>query len=933
MRHSWWRALNVSAPSARCSAMMRFVGNKLWPFSSLLARRRSSLPDDFLGGGGGFGSFLAEVNLIIREVGMRLRVPFAPRRVIIMVLGLAALALGFLAGSSSLEASLGARSDGSASSSPPIACPTATSVAAKFDADLSPTHKDLGATAILEIEMRGVDPANPDAHLRGLGINGATSRALARCFMAYSFDPESINWTDGVIKARFNIPLYVYSKDQSYGSEMFSATIGLRTAADLTIDMCPGADYYRFDDSVVINDQPGYRPYLCRSGAKFDISVHIADFRPSDDRKVPSVGGRPDAPATVTTGSYASCACLADANPFPQETVVSDEKTTYQWAYTGPPPTVHAAVDVPFRWRAGMIAAHQTFRWSAGPIEIGYLSLAAAGLVALLTAAIFGRRRATWLRVLGICLGFAAMTTVQVFNPPLLSVFMTIPPILGWVVLVLALNRFKRRWTYVMSGVAASAIFAVLVANIARWFAETKKVRGSSPTYATGRYYYNPYSSGISTAAPEPASWVAYVDNGIAVLAIVVIIVAILVILRWATAVFGLASADYPAQNGLSSRDIKFLMYSIGVVGLDGAAGYVIGRSTRDEPYSGMSSIGRYVAYNAQYAAVPVVIKCLPLVALSFVTYMLIYRLKGSSQTDWMGVSLLAALALSLAAPWSENGTIPFIVNVPLWPVQFLVLALAFRTLCRRPILSHAQCDPAALLQAIRRAAADKAVTSDTALQRVTLLEHGRHNDVLLNARVAGRAAALISVVPVTYFVWSTLVSGGWQSWGWASFFVIISLVAESLRWVVSGFAFGLLYRRLPGQSGPVKAMWFSAFWFTGSICAVAVARTAGVDGLQDAIYRGLQYFVLMIAVAVAMDLQAIKAAGGTWRDLQATYALTNYVEVVVAVTPVLLLVVGLVQQIAAGSGLDVAETLITGVNDIVTSSVGGVPKPAGPPS
>jgi hypothetical protein len=98
------------------------------------------------------------------------------------------------------------------------------------------------------------------------------------------------------------------------------------------------------------------------------------------------------------------------------------------------------------------------------------------------------------------------------------------------------------------------------------------------------------------------------------------------------------------------------------------------------------------------------------------------------------------------------------------------------------------------------------------------------------------------------------------------------------------------------------------------------------VDLAQQFIYRSAQFALFMVILAVPIDLATLKSAGGRWRDLRTVYSLQNTSEVVAAIAPAALLAVKLAQQIQAGSGFDVAESFLAGIQKVVPTVIHSSP-------
>ncbi|MDX1891906.1 DUF6185 family protein [Mycolicibacterium sp. 050158] len=381
----------------------------------------------------------------------------------------------------------------------------------------------------------------------------------------------------------------------------------------------------------------------------------------------------------------------------------------------------------------------------------------------------------------------------------------------------------------------------------------------------------------------------------------------------------------------------------LGTAGLSVGVGYTVIGPVVDYYRSGgqyrIDDVARAIGSDLADASTVAAVQLIPTVALALVAIAITVRLR--SMFVWHSLWWPLALMLAIAVPFAVNGTIPFVIDLPVWIIQFIITAVIFkysvkmRTIETRPrsgerFLALAQIRYEDARQSdlhSRRPRGLSAVTfmlshpvaidgqASTSAARILFL--GPRDGVAENARYAARMAGAMSVVPVSLLAWNTLSVGGWQSWGWGTFITVIVVMTEAARWLAAGFVFGLLYSRLPTLSGPTKGLVFAAIWASGAWASVLVSRVFGVDIAQQAIYRTIQFAVFMLVLGLLYDLQAIRCGGGNWRDLRRVYALHNVFEVVAAIAPALLLTIALIQQISSGSAVEVADTLINGFNDI----------------
>ena len=301
------------------------------------------------------------------------------------------------------------------------------------------------------------------------------------------------------------------------------------------------------------------------------------------------------------------------------------------------------------------------------------------------------------------------------------------------------------------------------------------------------------------------------------------------------------------------------------------------------------------------------------------------------------------ALLLSLSAPWINQIAIGVGTSLPVWLVQFGILLIAFRMLIsggnsrpptgpsdprKKKLLVAARAtapkegkepDSRGPMRFLRLGRADGASTRLNPLAGPRLLVLGSQNGRLANAKAAAQTAGVIAIIPVGYLVWTTLAQLPEQlSTNTGMLIVVLLAVLEFVRWVVGGFVFGYLYSKLPGRVGPVKGLAFAGIWIASCLGPLVVAQIAGRSLIHETIYRSAQFALFAIVLAVLVDLKTVKTAGGTWRDLRTVYDLESYGEIAAAIAPAALLAVTLAQQIAAGSGFEVANSLLSGITGVL---------------
>lgn len=182
------------------------------------------------------------------------------------------------------------------------------------------------------------------------------------------------------------------------------------------------------------------------------------------------------------------------------------------------------------------------------------------------------------------------------------------------------------------------------------------------------------------------------------------------------------------------------------------------------------------------------------------------------------------------------------------------------------------------------------------------------------DAALAVKVAALLAIIPVGYFSFTTIASLSEAS---ASVFIASSIVGQLTGWLVIGVFYGMLSSRLPGQVGPFKALILAGGWFAVAIVVSIANNGLHFPGGRAWIFAGLQFSLFLIAFSVIWDALALNknTVAETVRELRAAYHLEQAQAVALYAIPVLLALVALVQQVASGSGSDFVTSILNGAS------------------
>jgi hypothetical protein len=182
--------------------------------------------------------------------------------------------------------------------------------------------------------------------------------------------------------------------------------------------------------------------------------------------------------------------------------------------------------------------------------------------------------------------------------------------------------------------------------------------------------------------------------------------------------------------------------------------------------------------------------------------------------------------------------------------------------------------------------------------------------NILLAAKIAG----LISVVPVAYFLYTataTLPQNLENPGGAIS--VAAGVVSQLVGWIIIGVIFSIINTRLPGRSGPVRALIVSALWFAVATADFIVAGWLHYSAGRSWTFFGLELVVFLLAFSAVWDMCILgKLSWASIRHLWEAYNLQRVRSVALYAIPLLLAVITLGQQVLSGSGTQFVQSALS---------------------
>lgn len=827
-------------------------------------------------------------------------------------------------------------------------CPSVEDITATIDTVVTTTNRQLLANTSAKVTLKGVQPPNPGWESAGYDLRPSTGDDyLSWCILGAYGTVKSFDWTAGTITAELAIPLAtnIETLGSYYGGGGVSnvrADVALRRGITLSINPCAANNPLPAESPsayTTTSSKTGEIAYLCRPTSHTALHVHVQGIPGTDISQLARTPLGQDPPVRV--GSEPASGAGAPSDPFPNSADHQRDSFTYGWTLAGPSKEpIRIWIDVPLRVGIGMSIPY----WSVGLgcagsfacaalFSWGTLTSLASPLLMLLAAAMLRERSVErrWLRAPMMILGIFLMIGVTIRSYPsyvaadsmwssgLIGV--AIPVIAGWCLIIAALlipadpllRPIDSRWPYrfPVVGLLITAVGIMSMLGIYAWQGWRDRVgSGPPPTYGS-----------CSALGSAPSPWL----GNLLLIGFLLLITTLGVgaILQRVSALFALQDSVWTKNN-----DVTRAVFAVGYLALGSTIGYVVVgpliASLRYEDISPIPGMLSSIGHGLARASTTFAIQLVGLVALAYVASVLLQRIR-TQPTNWKKMGWVVGLLLTLAVPFTTTGTIPFGIDFPIWIVQAGVLVGIFQQLLSRFVppapAKRAERTEALKHVRLRAASADQeepvGSESDQATYGHRILELGGGNGGESTARMVARLAASMSIVPVAYLVWTALTVASWQSWGSATLAVILSVLTEAARWLITGFVFGLIYNSLPTRTGPTKALCYTAIWAAGAWAAVLVARMAGTDVATETLYRTVQFGAFVFVLGLLVDMQAIRRAGGTWRDLRKVYALHGIFEIAAAGLPAALLAIALVQQISTGAGADIAETIISGFNDM----------------
>lgn len=797
-----------------------------------------------------------------------------PRAGLFVAMAAIGLVLGTLAGTH-FQNQTPAAAAGALAGKP---CPTARDISSHAVVVVSEKGSRVDINSTLEVRLRNVDPPDPDsAHPAGLVSTCLLPRAQASL--------QFLDWSKGSLTARLGLsPVAVVGarRPDDFWSPVIAETGSLHSTLKVALCDQPGPN--EFDLTGVYGE-----PLVCNRHSQTIIEV-----------RVPTT---PQTPNSLNPPSFEPA-----PQPFPQHLERKDNNISYIWSFPGPPPTtpVTVTINLPFQGFAAESLNRPPLHL-ARHFNVRFFAYSLFPFLALLIGWLVLWRSLTGWRLLGFALAVLVLGNLRLPEVPVLYKW-EIGLTIAWWIVVLSVAR---TWRWAVTGTVAAAIACLAL------------VLGDKPLPRAAAVPAASLRLGNHTKFP-PANAPHHPDLLLTLLRVASAAAILVLVLTAVVALFHHLMKTFKLRNDTRTTDYEFrnTVTCVGILGLSFMYWFDLHWLPKSAlPLDSLASgIADSVIKTSQWGG-------WPLARAGALTVVAFLAVKLCSKKEWANGAwaLPAALMFGLAAPWSPNGddVVVAVLSGLLWPLQALIICIGFRQILKREasILFPSDIEgshPAAERETSSSPPSPPVVNKDH-LPAEVAGEAAVRGTALGSAYLAARQAGYLSVPLVLYFVWTTLGQlHDMLSADWGILIVFIGLVAEAARWVVSGFVFGFLYEKIPGKIGPAKAACFVGLWVLSCLVPTAIARGMAVDLTQQFIYRSAQFALFILILSVLIDHAAAKSAGRNWQDLRAMYSAQKYGEIVTVFAPAAFLTVTLAHQILTGSGWDVAESFLGGLNKVV---------------
>jgi hypothetical protein len=156
-------------------------------------------------------------------------------------------------------------------------------------------------------------------------------------------------------------------------------------------------------------------------------------------------------------------------------------------------------------------------------------------------------------------------------------------------------------------------------------------------------------------------------------------------------------------------------------------------------------------------------------------------------------------------------------------------------------------------------------------------------------------------------------------------------VLVEVEFWLVAAFILGALYPYLRGRNGVAKGVTLAATYIIARGVSrlleawIGQERTAPITAVLSV--RAWLLLLFLVVVGLLLDGWTLRRHGHPWADLYDLYQLRSVRGVALYLSPLLIAVVGIVQQVEAGQ----AQEALTEIIKTLPQTIPGTPAPGSP--
>jgi hypothetical protein len=168
-----------------------------------------------------------------------------------------------------------------------------------------------------------------------------------------------------------------------------------------------------------------------------------------------------------------------------------------------------------------------------------------------------------------------------------------------------------------------------------------------------------------------------------------------------------------------------------------------------------------------------------------------------------------------------------------------------------------------------------------------------------------------IALFPVVFYLY-VLFSENALVWlspqtDFGVFYLLSGLLREVVFWLTAAFVLGCMYPYLPGTNGVLKGAFLAGIW----IVSILARELIGLGDDTGWIFRSLQLLMFLTLLGAGLDLQTLLRNGIYWRSILDYYQLRDVRTVVGYLSPLLLALIAIAQQLFSGQALDAITEII----------------------